>query len=74
MPPFVASKIAEYGFQLTEAHIVGLKHVEGEKDDYSPKRRTQTPLAAFAHICDTWSARGWPNFPATENDPWKHGS
>jgi hypothetical protein len=68
--PFVDQKISEYGFVLTDSHLNGLKYVEGEKNDYSPTRRTQTPLAAFAHLCDTWSARGWFNFPAESNDPW----
>lgn len=68
--PFVEQKIRNYGFVLTEDHWNGLKYVEGEKNDYSPTRRTQAPLAAFAHLCDTWSARGWFNFPAESNDPW----
>lgn len=69
--PFVEQKIREYGFILTEEHQNGLKYVEGEKDDYTPTRRTQTPLAAFVHLWDNWSARGWPNFPAESNDPWE---
>ena len=69
--PFVKQKIKEYAFVLSEEHWNGLKYIEGEKNDYSPTRRTQTPLTAFTHLCDTWSARGWFNFPAKSNDPWK---
>ena len=68
--PFVEQKIREYGFVLTEDLWNGIKYVEGEKSDYSGKRRTQTPLAAFAHLCDNWSARGWFDFPAESEDPW----
>ncbi|HII15745.1 MAG TPA: hypothetical protein HA362_05540 [Nanoarchaeota archaeon] len=67
---FVEQKIREYGFVLTEGLWNGINYVEGEKNDYSGKRRTQTPLAAFAHLCDNWSARGWFDFPAESDDPW----
>jgi len=68
--PFVKQKIKEYGFNLTEDHWTGLKYVEGEKSSYSPTRRSQNPLSAFAHMCDTWSARGWYNHPKRKNDSW----
>ena len=68
--PFVQEKIRQYGFVLTEDHWNGIKYVEGEKGEYAQTKRTQGPLAAFAHMCDTWSARGWFNFPAISNDPW----
>ncbi len=68
--PFVQQKIKEYGFVLTEDHWNGIQYVEGEKSDYSQKKRAQTPLAAFAHMCDVWSARGWFNYPLKFNDPW----
>jgi len=68
---FFEKKIEDYGFVLTPEHWNGIQHVEGEKDHYSPGRRTQLPLAAFAHMCDNWSARGWFNFPAESNDSWK---
>ena len=67
---FVEQKIRDYGFVLTDSHWNGIKYVEGEKKDYSAHKRVQTPLAAFAHLCDTWSARGWFDFPAELNDPW----
>lgn len=69
--PFVEKKLEEYGFVLTEEQWNGIKYAEGEKNDYSSKRRTQKPLAAFVHMCDVWSARGWFNHPLEENDSWK---
>ena len=67
---FVVKKIEEYGLQLTPEHWNGIWYAEGEHNDYSPKKRTQLPLAAFVHMCDVWSARGWYNYPSAENDPW----
>ncbi|MBI3032945.1 hypothetical protein HYY69_05700 [Candidatus Woesearchaeota archaeon] len=69
--PFVEKKIREYGFLITADHWTALKYVEGEKKDYSSQRRVQTPLAAFAHICDTWSARGWFDYPLKNGDSWQ---
>ncbi|MDO8511252.1 MAG: hypothetical protein Q7S55_03740 [Nanoarchaeota archaeon] len=68
---FVEKKLEEYGFVLTEEQWNSIKYAEGEKSSYSSDRRIQLPLAAFVHMCDTWSARGWFNYPAEENDPWK---
>jgi len=68
--PFVQKKIKEYNFELTDEHWNGIKYVEGEKNDYVPGKRTQNPLAAFAHLCDNWSARGWFDCP-NEYDVWK---
>lgn len=62
--------IASYGLVLNTRQLNAMKYVEGELDDYTPSRRMMWPLAAFCHLCDVWSARGWPNFPATYNDPW----
>lgn len=69
--PFVEEKVNEYGFVLTSEHWNGLNYIEGEKNDYSPQKRRQGPLAAFAHLCDTWSARGWFDYPKESNDPWQ---
>lgn len=55
--------IEKYGFELSDEQRNALDYVEGEKDDYTPGRRTQLPLAAFVHLCDTWSARGWYDQP-----------
>ena len=55
--PFVEQKVREYGFVLSEEHWNAIKYAEGEKNDYAPSKRTSTPLAAFVHLCDSWSAR-----------------
>ncbi len=67
---FRAKKLAEYGIVLTEKQANAMKYVEGEGDDYTNRRRVSTPLAAFCHLADSWSARGWFNYPQEENDPW----
>ena len=59
-----------WDIKLSEAHVNGIKYAEGELDDYTPHQRTMFPLAAFAHMCDVWSARGWHSHPLIENDPW----
>jgi len=61
--PFVEQKIEEYGFSLTLEQQSALRYVEGEKKEYSSSQRMQSPLAAFAHLCDVWSARGWFDYP-----------
>lgn len=70
--PFVEQKIRQYNFKLSEEHWNGIRYAEGEKNDYSPNKRIQTSLAAFVHICDVWSARGWYDYPSKENDTWKN--
>lgn len=60
---FVLSKLNEYGIVLREEHWNAIKYAHGEGDDYSGYRRTQLPLAAFVHCCDTISARIWFDFP-----------
>ncbi len=67
---FVEKKIKEYKFNLSEEQWNGIKYAEGEKSDYSPEQRISTPLAAFVHMCDSWSARGWYNYPKKDNDSW----
>jgi len=69
--PFVQQKIEEYDFHLTSAHWNAIRYAEGEKNDYSNKSRTQLPLAAFVHMCDVWSARGWHDYPSYANDSWQ---
>lgn len=70
MRPFVEQKIIDYGFVLTPEHWNGIKYVEGEKNYYSPSHRTQGPLAAFAHMFDTFSARIEYDYPLEKDDPW----
>ena len=60
---FIAAKIDQYGFILSEEERNGLKYVHGEGTDYHPGRRVQSPLAAFVHICDVFSARIWFDYP-----------
>jgi len=67
---FRDSLIEEYRMELTPAQANALKYVEGEGDDYSNKERVMNPLAAFCHMCDVWSARGWFDYPDLANDPW----
>ena len=67
---FVEQKVKEYNFSLTDKCWNAVKYAEGEKDDYSPGKRISTPLAAFVHLCDSWSARGWYDCPRKENDEW----
>ncbi len=62
--------INRYGFKLTSDHWNAIKYVHGEGDDYDPKVRIQTPLAAFIHHCDNTSARIWFNHPVEGHDPW----
>lgn len=68
---FVANKASVYGFELTAQHQNGIDFAEGEKGNYSSKNRMASPLAAFAHLCDHWSARGWFDYPKKDGDEWK---
>lgn len=67
---FRTKKIAEYGIVLTPYQQNGLKYVEGEMGDYSPRGRVMNELAGVAHCCDVLSARVWYAHPFVENDPW----
>ncbi|MBA3678755.1 hypothetical protein H0W80_00965 [Candidatus Saccharibacteria bacterium] len=62
--------IARYRLVLNARQLNAMQYVEGELDDYAPKRRMMWPLGAFCHLCDVWSARGWPNSPAAYSDTW----
>ncbi len=65
---FVKDKIKEYTFTLTPQQNNGLEYVEGEHLAWTPGKRTMGPLAAFAHMCDTWSARGWYEYPKNKEE------
>lgn len=67
---FREKKLLEYGIVLSPDEENAMRYVEGEHEDYSNKRRVSGPLAAFCHLCDSWSARGWHDFPAAAADPW----
>lgn len=66
--PFVEHKIKEYSFQLTQDHWNGIYFVEGETGHYNASKRTQGPLAAFCHLCDTTSARIWFDEPRVKGE------
>ena len=61
----------QYGFELTEKHLNAVRYIEGENKDYHPTERVMNELAAFCHMCDIWSARGWYDFPKKEDDIWR---
>lgn len=67
---FQNQKLREYGFKLTKERQNAMRYVEGELNDYSPKKRVMNPLAAFCHLADITSARIWFDHPLTKNDPW----
>jgi len=52
-----------YGFELTDEQWNGIEYAEGEIHNYSNHKRNMGPLAALVHMCDVWSARGWPEYP-----------
>lgn len=60
---FVQTFIDKYGISLDENHKNALHYIHGEGDDYSRTVNVQKPLAAFVHLCDTVSARIWPDYP-----------
>lgn len=63
------SKILEFEFILSDSQWKALKYVEGEGNDYSPKERVMSPLAAFCHCCDVISARIWFDQPEQPPNP-----
>lgn len=58
--------ISKYGFKLTDEHWNGIEFAEGEIHQYSNTERHMGRLAAFVHMCDVWSARGWYDEPLNE--------
>ena len=67
---FRERKLAEYGIVLTAEEKNAMFYIEGEGVDYSSDRRVMGELAAFCHMCDVWSARGWWSYPREEADFW----
>ncbi len=67
---FRESKLRAYGIVLSEAQHNALTYVEGEFKAYSSLHRVSNELAAFCHMVDTWSARGWYDHPLVQGDPW----
>jgi hypothetical protein len=62
-------KIINQYVALTPEQSNAVEFAEGELHQYSSKQRHMLPLAAFVHMCDVWSARGWHDRPY-ENDSW----
>ncbi len=60
---FINELIKKYKIILTEDQKNALMYIHGEGLDYSPHKRIQSPLAAFCHICDVFSARIWFDYP-----------
>lgn len=60
---FINSLIDKYEILLNEDQKNALKYIHGEGSDFSPTERIQSPLAAFCHICDVFSARIWFDYP-----------
>lgn len=54
----------DYAIDLTADQRNALRYVHGELDDYAKQQRAAGPLAAFCHMVDYWSARGWHDQPA----------
>ena len=72
---FKMEKMEEYGFVLHSSWSTfeienAIKYTEGELDDYTPKRRSMSPMAAFCHMCDIYSARIGFDHPLAKDDPW----
>ncbi len=55
-------KLKEYGFVLSDQLTNALEYVEGERNDYSNKKRVMNELAGFCHIADVSSARIWHDY------------
>ncbi len=60
----------KYNFKLTDEQLNAIRNVEGENEIYNPTKRVMNELAAFCHMCDIWSARGWHDFPK-KDDSWR---
>ncbi|MES3004621.1 MAG: hypothetical protein V4690_00745 [Patescibacteria group bacterium] len=67
---FREDKLTEYGLVLTPDQLNAFTYVEGEYKEYSSTHRVMNELAAFCHKVDTWSARGWFDYPKAEGDEW----
>ena len=49
--------IEQFNIVLTDEHILALKYIHGEGDDYRKDKRVMSPLCAFCHCCDVISSR-----------------
>jgi hypothetical protein len=55
--------IRKFGFNLTIDHLIALKYIHGEGEDYRKDKRVMNPLGAFCHCCDVISSRIFFNYP-----------
>jgi hypothetical protein len=67
---FREAKLTEHGIVLNPTQHNALTYVEGEIKDYSSTHRVMNELAAFCHKIDNWSARGWYDYPKSNDDEW----
>ena len=67
---FRETKLRDYGLELTPYLLNAFTYIEGEHKHYSSERRVMNELAAFCHAVDTWSARGWYDYPQATADEW----
>lgn len=65
---FRASKLKEYGIELSDYQQNAMRYVEGELHDYSSRRRVMNELAAMCHLADVSSARIYYDYPLEESD------
>jgi hypothetical protein len=49
--------IYKFGIVLSEEHLMAMKYIHGEGEDYRKDQRIMSPLCAFCHCCDVISAR-----------------
>lgn len=55
--------INKFNIKLTLEHLLALKYIHGEGEDYRKDRRVMNELGAFCHCCDIISARIFFNYP-----------
>lgn len=60
---FINNLIDKYEIVLSQEQKNALKYIHGEGADFSLTERIQSPLSAFCHICDVFSARIWFDYP-----------
>ncbi len=60
---FIESLLSQYDFELGDKILRAFQLIHGEGRSFSKTKRAQSPLSAFCHICDTFSARIWWNYP-----------
>ncbi len=67
---FRAHLLARYSIDLNDRELNAYRYIEGEGAAYSHQGPVSNPLAAFCHMADVQSARGWPEYPKVDGDGW----